>query len=630
MDTGKIFHDRYEILEKIGSGGTSLVYKARDVLLNRLVTIKILREQFASDEAFVRRFRNEAQAVACLSHPNIVSIYDVVFTEDSHYLVMEYVEGCSLKEYIEKNGRLAVVLATDIASQILDALQHAHDHNVIHRDIKPHNILLDQNMQVKVTDFGIAVALTDITQTYTGDVMGSVHYMSPEQVQGSSANERSDIYSAGVVLYEMLTGKQPFLGDNAIGVAMQHIQGEVMPPHKLNPEVPLELSFIVMRAMRKNPQLRYAKAKDMRDNLKKLDFQKASSGQNNTKYKNDDFNTVQKNETTNNADENPKGRKAKSVLLSKFKDKNKLSSTSWIIISVAALVLISAIIFISIIKSFVGANEDVVVPSVVGSDVLLAQQTLTDLNLQAALEYRSDDEVEENLIISQDIPAGQTVKEGRIITLYVSEGPAKKVVPDVLGLTLKEATLMINNRMLTVTTREVLDDTASPGTIVAQRPTAGSEVLPNSNVEVDISKGKEITMPNLLGLTLEQARAKLAENNLEIGKVSREESTSYAADLVIAQSTAAKSKIFEGNTIDLTLSDGPGTVASTARVSYTLPVTEEQYTVKIVVIDTKGSHEEYNATHNGGDSIVEDVPFYGKGTIQILLDDDVVYSKNVP
>ncbi len=630
MDTGKIFHDRYEILEKIGSGGTSLVYKARDVLLNRLVTIKILREQFASDEAFVRRFRNEAQAVACLSHPNIVSIYDVVFTEDSHYLVMEYVEGCSLKEYIEKNGRLAVVLATDIASQILDALQHAHDHNVIHRDIKPHNILLDQNMQVKVTDFGIAVALTDITQTYTGDVMGSVHYMSPEQVQGSSANERSDIYSAGVVLYEMLTGKQPFLGDNAIGVAMQHIQGEVMPPHKLNPEVPLELSFIVMRAMRKNPQLRYAKAKDMRDNLKKLDFQKASSGQNNTKYKNDDFNTVQKNEKTNNADENPKGRKAKSVLLSKFKDKNKLSSTSWIIISVAALVLISAIIFISIIKSFVGANEDVVVPSVVGSDVLLAQQTLTDLNLQAALEYRSDDEVEENLIISQDIPAGQTVKEGRIITLYVSEGPAKKVVPDVLGLTLKEATLMINNRMLTVTTREVLDDTASPGTIVAQRPTAGSEVLPNSNVEVDISKGKEITMPNLLGLTLEQARAKLAENNLEIGKVSREESTSYAADLVIAQSTAAKSKIFEGNTIDLTLSDGPGTVASTARVSYTLPVTEEQYTVKIVVIDTKGSHEEYNATHNGGDSIVEDVPFYGKGTIQILLDDDVVYSKNVP
>ncbi len=261
---------------------------------------------------------------------------------------------------------------------------------------------------------------------------------------------------------------------------------------------------------------------------------------------------------------------------------------------------------------------------------MLAQQTLTDLNLQAALEYRSDDEVEENLIISQDIPAGQTVKEGRIITLYVSEGPAKKVVPDVLGLTLKEATLMINNRMLTVTTREVLDDTASPGTIVAQRPTAGSEVLPNSNVEVDISKGKEITMPNLLGLTLEQARAKLAENNLEIGKVSREESTSYAADLVIAQSTAAKSKIFEGNTIDLTLSDGPGTVASTARVSYTLPVTEEQYTVKIVVIDTKGSHEEYNATHNGGDSIVEDVPFYGKGTIQILLDDDVVYSKNVP
>lgn len=260
---GAIFHDRYEILDVLGAGGTSIVYKARDIVLNRLVTLKILREQYANDDQFVRRFKHEAQAVACLSHPNIVSIYDVVFDSNSHYLVMEYVEGCTLKQYLEQKGVLPVNETLYIMYQLLDALDHAHKHNVIHRDIKPHNILLDAQMNVKVTDFGIAIAISDITQTYTKDIMGSVHYMSPEQVKGIAVTEASDLYSAGVVMYEMLTGSLPFGGENAIGVAMQHVQNEVVPPHKLNPQVPVELSAVVMKAMRKDPAMRFHSAKEM-------------------------------------------------------------------------------------------------------------------------------------------------------------------------------------------------------------------------------------------------------------------------------------------------------------------------------------------------------------------------------
>ena len=260
---GAIFHNRYEILDVLGAGGTAIVYKARDTVLNRPVTLKILREQYANDDQFVRRFKHEAQAVACLSHPNIVSIYDVVFDSDSHYLVMEYVEGCTLKQYLEQKGRLPINETLYIMHQLMDALDHAHKHNVIHRDIKPHNILLDAHMNVKVTDFGIAVAISDITQTYTKDIMGSVHYMSPEQVKGIAVTEASDIYSAGVMMYEMLTGVLPFGGENAIGVAMQHVQNEVIPPHKINPEIPVELSYVVMKALRKEPAMRFGSAKEM-------------------------------------------------------------------------------------------------------------------------------------------------------------------------------------------------------------------------------------------------------------------------------------------------------------------------------------------------------------------------------
>ena len=264
---GKLFNNRYQIVEKLGAGGTAIVYRGQDMLLNRAVTIKILREEFATNSDLVRRFRHEAQAVASLSHPNIVSVYDVGYEENMHYIVMEFIEGESLKEYIKRKGALRLAEACNIISQILAGVQHAHEHGIIHRDIKPHNILLGVDGRAKVTDFGIAVGMSDVTMTYnsTSRIMGSVHYISPEQVQGLAVTDRSDIYSCGVVFYEMLTGRVPYQGETPISIAMQHVQGELILPNQVNPEVPAGLSYVVTRAMRKNPETRYNSASEMAD-----------------------------------------------------------------------------------------------------------------------------------------------------------------------------------------------------------------------------------------------------------------------------------------------------------------------------------------------------------------------------
>jgi len=599
---GQIFHERYEILEKLGSGGTAIIYKARDQVLGRLVTIKILQEQYANDQAFVEYLRHEAQAVARLSHPNIVRVYDVVFTEESHYIVMEYIEGQSLKQYIAQNGPLPVEEALEIAKQILDALQHAHNHNIVHRDIKPHNILLDVNKQVKVTDFGIAVALTGNTKTYSGDVVGSVHYMAPEQVKGGAASKQSDLYSAGVVIYEMLTGKRPFDGENAIGVAMQHLEGEITPPHKLRPEISLELSAIIMRSLRKNPALRYSSAGEMRDNLDQARLH-LSTGEN--------------NEEKHLLENSPKGKK-------------RLSFTSWIFIIIAVVVLGAVGIFFAMVMNFVSDDEDVTVPGVTGITLEEAILKLDEQGLSYSKEMRSSSTVEENYVISQSIAKGQVVKSGRVIDLIVSSGPELCMVPDVVSLSQREASLLITNRLLRPKIVEVEDESAAAGTVVRQSPDPDTKLPESSEVQIFVSKGVQVDMPDLQGMTFTQAKAELSKYKLLLGSTSRKESNEYVADVVIGQSVTATTKVSQGSSIDLVLSDGPGPLAKTARVTYTLPQGDtEQHIVRIVIIDDTGSHEEYRYTHSAGDTISTDVPFYGKGQLQILVDDNLVFSENL-
>ncbi len=264
---GKQLGGRYEILGRVGGGGMAIVYKGLDILLHRHVAVKVLRQQYVHDEEFIQRFRREAQAAASLSHPNVVSIYDVGQEEDIHYIVMEYVEGTTLNEQIKEKAPLQVEEAVHIASQICDALDHAHHNQIIHRDIKPHNILIGKNGRVKVTDFGIARAVTSSTITQTGSVVGSVHYFSPEHAKGTPTGEQSDLYSLGIVMYQMLTGRLPFLGESPISVALKHLQEDVEEPRKVNPLIPQSVENIILRAMRKSTSERYRSAKDMLSDL---------------------------------------------------------------------------------------------------------------------------------------------------------------------------------------------------------------------------------------------------------------------------------------------------------------------------------------------------------------------------
>lgn len=632
---GTLFQDRYQVLDVLGSGGTSVVYKAKDILLDRLVTIKILRDQFAKDEKFVSRFRNEAQAVARLSHPNIVSIYDVAFAGGVHYLIMEYVEGGSLKEYLDQMGPLPIEESLDIFHQLLNALQHAHENNVIHRDIKPHNILLDVKHNVKVTDFGLAVTTTDLTHQTNNDVMGSVYYMSPEQIKGEQVTAATDTYSAGVLLYEMLCCQRPFTGDSAVEIARQHLRGAVTPPHKINPEIPTELSSFVMKALRRDKQLRFANADQML-----AEFRAMQNRSRRVRVKpiilpaapvvsgapvetaEEDARTVVVKRHMNLPENNRRG-------FALFRDKRP-TSAFFITLFMLLLLLALGISAFSILKSINTENREVEVKNYIGKTLDEAVALLQEDNLQHSISYEYSAEYAKDVVIGQNIAEGQKVKVGRFIELTVSQGKQTFTMPLLEGMTLSEANVTLGNNRVQLQTTETVSDEVPAGRIISQDPKQGVEVAAGSTVAIVVSKGKEIVVPDLRGRTEDDAMVYLVLQGLTLGEVKREESFDYEEGYVIGQSLNPGDQILEGNSIDLTVSSGPGPQSKTARVSYTLPYGEDvQYTLVIEVEDLKGTHEEYKNQHNGGETIVRDVTIYGSGTVKVYLDGDVVYSENV-
>ncbi len=616
---GKVFNNRYEIKEKLGAGGTALVYMGRDTLLGRLVTIKILREEYAQDPQFVARFRHEAQAVASLSHNNIVSVYDVGYEDTYHYIVMEYVEGPNLKEYIKEKGPLPIEQAVDVTVQILNALEHAHNHGVIHRDIKSHNILFGKEGVVKVTDFGIAMAISDMGQNYldrSGNVVGSVQYMSPEQVQGLPVSEKSDIYSTGVVLYEMLTGKLPYTGKTPVDVAMQHVKGEALPPHRMNREVPMELSFIVQRAMRKSPDIRYASAAEMRASLLKLGLD-APHNKTGEEKSIAERNSHGRNNTRN------RGRN------SRGNPKNIIDyRVKWIIIALVIILIFTGIYSMFTIFRALARGEEVTVPNVLGSTKEVAIAELDKNNLGYTLDWRSDNQAAKDTVISQNIAGGQVVKKDRVVGLVLSSGPDPLVVPNITGLLKREAEVTLNNNMFTGSFSEVYDDEVPAGRVISQNPVGNTEVLDKVIVSVLVSKGPEedlsITVPDLRGKELTKAREEIKEIGLLEGELKKEDSNDYYAGVVIAQSLEANSESTKGSQIVLTVSNGPGPSAKTALVSYTIPNDGNTHTLRIVVDDNTGSHEEYNQQMATGSKFSEYVNFYGTGEITVYVDGNVV------
>lgn len=611
---GKQLGGRYEILERVGGGGMAIVYKGLDILLHRHVAVKVLRQQYVHDEEFIQRFRREAQAAASLSHSNVVSIYDVGQEEDIHYIVMEYIEGTTLNELIKEKAPLQVEEAVHIASQICDALDHAHHNQIIHRDIKPHNILIGKNGRVKVTDFGIARAVTSSTITQTGSVVGSVHYFSPEHAKGTFTGEQSDLYSLGIVMYQMLTGRLPFLGESPISVALKHLQEEVEDPRKVNPLIPQSVENIILKAMRKNPAERYRSAKQMLDDL---DSCLLPHRRNEAKINFLDEDELDEEKTriipairpgqymteTEDDDEDADQKAAEPAASTVKKKKGWVKPLIWII--VLLLVLGAMWYMVGVVKAKFTVQE-VDVPYVVNLPITEAKAKLAAVQLEAEVVQESSREVAKDVVIRQST-SNQKLKVHSKVTLTVSKGIDKQKMPNVVGAKLADAktalmALGINEDKIS-TEQKFID--AEPGTVLQQTPGQDEEVDPvTATVKLVVSKGREsIPMPDLVGLTEAEAKSKITVNNLKLAADGITYETSYKQPKgkVITQFPYKyKDEVPPGTEIKLIISSGYPEEAGPMTVTVPIKPAKEgkASTVKIVLSDAAYDNFDYKTLTN--------------------------------
>lgn len=610
---GKVLGNRYQIVEQLGGGGMALVYRAKCTLLNRDVTIKVLRPEFASDQDFVNRFQREAQAVASLSHPNIVSLYDVGKEEGIQYIVMEYIEGSNLKETIRERGPLPIEEALHFAKQICDALAHAHENNIIHRDIKPHNILITKTGRAKVTDFGIARAVTSSTVTSTGTIVGSVHYISPEQARGETTGTRSDLYSLGVILYEMVTGKVPFEGESPISIALKHIQEQPVPPSKLNPNVSLELEKLILRAMEKNPIHRYQNAREMGMDLKTVLYGKISEETNS--YHDDNEATIFMAAVEEGSIEEAKSRK-------------KIRPVIWAVLGFFLLGIAFGLFY-----TFSGffSVKIVEVPDVIGYEVNKARAVLLQSGFKTVDTQYIYSEEEKDRVIKQDPAPKQQAKEERPILLTISKGPQMALVPDVIKKTKIDAEYQLTNEGFRVgKTEKGYDNDIPEGAVIEQTPVGGASVPLNSKVDLLISQGPApqwIEMPDLIGLTLEEAKAVIQQKKLNLEEnLAKAESLEYFADYVMGQSPEALAQVQEGSKVNLTVSTGPGPSVSTTTLYYTVPADGE---VKVIVIDAKGRREVHRGTYAYQEQLIIDLEYFGRAKIQYYINGQLLNTEEL-
>jgi|LSQX01.1.fsa_nt_gb serine/threonine-protein kinase len=612
---GKVLGNRYEIVEKIGDGGTAFVYKGIDNLLNRYVTIKILRPEFVSDQDFLRRFRREAQSAASLSHPNIVSIYDVGAENGIHYIIMEYVKGRSLKAIIEEEGPLPVDTAVEYAEQIAIALDHAHKHGIIHRDVKPHNILIGDDERVKVTDFGIARAATASTVTYNGAILGSVHYFSPEQARGEQTGIKSDIYSLGIVLFEMLTGQVPYSGESPVSIAVKHLQEPFPNPRDINPEIPVYISAIIRRAVAKDPEERFNSAREMAEELDRW-----------LQGKEMEFSTIERPPVINPANE----RKNKKAVKRK---KNRAPLVVAIILTIAVLALLAY----GALKLLQSLNvPEVIVPNVEGETWEAAYEILTEKGLKPRLEKQvPSDTVDAGRIISQDPKANRTVKEGREVSLVVSTGPELVVVESVIGKTRREAILILDNNFEIKVVEEYSQEPVD--TVIDQDPGGGHKIAKGSEVTIWVSKGTEpVEMIVLVGRTLRDTQAWLDFFGILTGEISYRESYEYPEGYIIEQYPPPGEMVQAGDFVDLVVSEGPGNYENGGYEPEEpepeepgepeKPEPEEKQiiisteeipagaSIKVIINDEKGRRE--NEYINDGNPIT--VTGWGSGTVEVI------------
>ncbi len=637
---GESLGNRYEIKKLIGEGGMALVYLAEDRLLDRPVAIKVLRPEYSSDQEFVERFQREAKSSAKLCHPNIVNIYDVGQTGNTYYIVMEYVEGISLKDLIKSEGMLPVDLSLKIAIQISSALQHAHNNLIVHRDIKPHNIMITNDYRVKVMDFGIARAISAASITRTGVVLGSVHYFSPEQATGKEVTKASDIYSLGIVLYEMLSGKVPFDADTPVGIAYQHAQAEIPPLVEKRPDLPKSVIDIVNKALAKDPRERFNSASSMEEQLKKAleltpKVQKAAF----TKVKAKDSDLAN-SEKTNNSDSTMIFSHTKAFAsserdnasMSKKDNKDSPKKTLAVtLVLIGLLVLVPAYLFLKV-SAFLNVPE-VEVPSITGLSQDAAEKMLGTKKLGLEIDdevYNS--EMPKGYIISQNPDAGRLVKEKRAVKVILSKGPDLIMVPDLMGKDIRSGQVELEKAALEVGEREYVEtEEYLPGVIISQSPEVGEEVEKGSKINVQISKApltRTFLMPDLVRQTRLEAELTLNRYGLHLGEVYPQYDNNLPAGYVIDHNPAPGSEIVEGTIVDLTVSarddssnnniypknDDPTNTKPQIRGRKESEVRLfliRSGLVRIVVIDETGSHEVYRKEHRDGDFIKQTVSGIG-------------------
>ena len=635
---GMMISDRYEILEKVGSGGMADVFRAKCHRLNRFVAIKFLKQEYCQDAKFVSKFRGEAQSVAGLSHPNIVSIYDVGEDEGMHYIVMEFVEGITLKRYIEEKRKLSVKEACGIALQIAAGLEAAHGNGIIHRDIKPQNILISRDGTAKVTDFGIAKAAT--SNTITSNAMGSVHYISPEQARGGFSDEKSDIYSLGITIYEMLTGTVPFTGESTVAIALAHVQEEATPLAAMDARIPKGLSDIVAKCMQKKGDLRYRSATELIAELKMFladptgtygVIEQLDAGGKTLFIPTD---RVKEGRKIEPVDEKQLQEEAVNAEDNEEEDDDegdvdpKLEKA--LVIGSIVVAIIIGLVIIFMLGKFIGlwggstpsgnsgataaptatAEGKTVVPSVENMKQEAAKVEFDNNDLIPNFEEQESDEIEEGYVIGTNPEVGSQVKKNSKVTVYVSIGPKKVLVPDVKNYSLEDAKEALEEAGFKVEVKDAeYSNDVETGLVCRTDPAGNDKAVPGETIKIYQSKGKEDTMvpvPDLSTMTKSKARRALEAVGLKLGNVTSNYSDSVTKNRVCAQSQPKGAKIKKGRTVDITLSLGP---KATYNYIGQISITENPFeyetdapaTIKLVLSQDGVQKKIYEQTHTYAD-----------------------------
>lgn len=631
---GKIIGNRYEIISESGVGGMATVYRAKDRVLNRMVAVKVLKDEYTTDQEFIKRFNSEAQSAAALTHPNIVSIYDVGHEEENnlYYIVMELIKGKTLKEIINKDGAISWKWAVNIAIQIASALEEAHKHGIIHRDIKPHNIIITEDGTAKVTDFGIAKAVSNSTITAFGTTIGSVHYFSPEQAKGGITDARSDIYSLGVVMYEMLTGKVPFDADTAVSVALMHMQEKPKEPIELNSEIPIAVNQIVVKAMRKDPLERYQTATEMLADLSEAlkdpngDFVVIENKDGEytrvipaVKVDNDTYDSS-KIKTKNGTDHEKRQRKMK-------------------IIFAISLVLLFIIVF-SVTKIILdgGFKKQVLAPDFSQMTKEEVEKLASNQNVTVEFSEVASADVEEGKVVSQEPPAGEALGDDKKVKVYISKGPETTSLPDFTKKPVSEAEEKAKEIGIKLEEEQENSDTIQENYVIKQSVKPETQVKSGDTVKITVSLGKKkTTVPTVIGM--DEATAKATLTNAKLKANVKYESDQETADgKVMTQSVEQGKEVEEGTTIDIIVNKiEKKTYTVTLQYEYKSTSTDanetaSKPTIQIFAdgkkITTTASGNIYSAKYTGTDGAKFTVDVDGRQVVERTVSTDELASFN--